>query len=45
MEDGRYVVDVLDGEETRTVVVEVLGQAGRIVAVSGVTEAELIVIP
>lgn len=45
LDDGRYVVDVLDGEDVETVPVEVLGQAGRVVAIDGVTETQLVVIP
>ena len=45
LDDGRYVVDVLEGEEVRTVPVDVLGQAGRVVTIDGVNETQLVVIP
>ena len=45
LDDGRYVVDVLEGDDVVTVPVEVLGQAGRVVAIAGVNEAQLVVIP
>ena len=45
MEDGRYVVDVLEGGDLRAIEVEVLGQAGRVVAVAGIDEVQLVVIP
>ncbi len=45
LDDGRYVVEVLEGDVVRTVTVEVLGQAGRVVAVNGVDEAARVLLP
>ena len=45
LDDGAYVVDVLDGEDVQQVPVNVLGQAGRVVAIDGVNEAQLVIIP
>jgi len=45
VDDGHYVVDVLDGDVIRTTVVEVLGSAGRVVAVDGVDELSRVLVP
>lgn len=42
---GVYVVDVLEGDVIRTTEVEVVGQAGRVVAVEGVDERAEVLIP
>ena len=45
MDSGTYVVDVLEGDVIRTTQVEVLGQAGRVVAVAGVPERTQVLVP
>ncbi len=45
LDSGAYVVEVLEGDVVRTAEVEILGQAGRVVAVSGVDEAARVLIP
>lgn len=45
VDGGNYVVDVLDGDVIRTTVVEVLGSAGRVVAVDGVDELNRVLVP
>ncbi|MBT8240385.1 MAG: hypothetical protein HKN94_03905 [Acidimicrobiales bacterium] len=45
LDDGSYVVDVLDGDVIRTTTVEVLGSAGRVVAIDGVPELTRVLVP
>ena len=45
IDSGAYVVDVLDGDVVRTTEVQVIGQAGRVVAVDGVAERAQVLIP
>ncbi len=45
MDTGTYVVDVLEGDLITRVPVDVIGQAGRVVAVTGVDERAIVLIP
>lgn len=45
LDTGGYVVDVLEGDLITRVPVDVIGQAGRIVAVTGVDERAIVLIP
>jgi len=44
-DSGTYVVDVLESDVVRTTEVEVLGQAGRVVAIAGVDERSQVLVP
>ena len=45
LDSGVYVVDVLDGDTIRRTEVEVIGQAGRVVAITGLPERTRVLIP
>ena len=45
IDSGAYVVDVLEGDVVRTTEVQVIGQAGRVVAIDGVAERGQVLIP
>lgn len=45
LDSGEYVVYVLTGEDVRQTPVEIIGQAGRVVAVRGVDERAQVLIP
>ncbi len=45
LDSGAYIVEVLEGDVIRTVEVDVVGQAGRVVAISGVDEQARVLIP
>lgn len=45
LESGTYVVDVVNGDEIQVVEVDVVGQAGRVVAIEGVVERAEVVVP
>jgi hypothetical protein len=45
LDTGVYVVSVLDGDVIRRTEVEVIGQAGRVVAITGLAERARVIIP
>jgi len=45
VDSGEYVVDVLHGDQIERVPVEIIGQAGRVVAVTGIDERAVVLIP
>lgn len=45
VDSGSYVVDVLEGDLITRVPVEIIGQAGRVVAVTGIDERATVLIP
>ncbi len=45
LDSGVYVVDVLDGDTIRRTEVDVIGQAGRVVAITGLPERTRVLIP
>jgi len=45
VDSGEYVVDVLQGDLIVRVPVEIIGQAGRVVAVTGIDERAVVLIP
>ena len=45
VDSGEYVVDVLQGDVIERVPVEIIGQAGRVVAVTGIDERAVVLIP
>jgi len=45
VDSGDYLVDILVGDSIETTVVEVVGQAGRLVAVTGIEERAQVLIP
>jgi hypothetical protein len=45
VDSGQYVVEVLQGDQIERVPVEIIGQAGRVVAVTGIDERAVVLIP
>jgi hypothetical protein len=45
VDSGEYVVEVLQGDQIKRVPVEIIGQAGRVVAVTGIDERAVVLIP
>lgn len=45
IDTGQYVVDVLEGDQITRVPVKIIGQAGRVVAVTGIDERATVLIP
>jgi hypothetical protein len=45
VDSGEYVVDVLQGDVIERVPVEIIGQAGRVVAVTGIDERAVVLTP
>ena len=45
VDSGEYIVDVLQGDLIERVPVEIIGQAGRVVAVTGIDERAVVLIP